>query len=155
MDRTLLTYTAVLLVFASLVSAHCQVPCGIYNDERRLDTMAEDVATIEKAIKQIESLSAAAKADYNQIVRWVNVKDEHADNIADIASWYFLQQRVKPVGREDSHYEAYMHQVTLLHEIMVHSMKTKQSLEMANVGNLEAALQAFRRAYLGEEGSEH
>ena len=49
---------AILIVFltASMVSAHCEVPCGIYDDTMRLDQIAEHVKTIEKSMNQINAL---------------------------------------------------------------------------------------------------
>jgi nickel superoxide dismutase len=154
--RTLILTCSVSLLLVSLVLAHCQVPCGIYDDERRLDTMAEDIITVEKAIKQVKELSGETPPDYNQIVRWIQVKEQHADDIAEIASWYFLQQRVKPVEKSDAKaYEEYMGKLTLLHELMVHSMKVKQSLDESNVVKLNKALKEFRLVYLGEGGHTH
>ena len=155
MRLTILICCAVLFL-ASQVFGHCQVPCGIYNDERRLDTMAEDIVTVEKAIRQVEILSKETPPNYNQIVRWIAAKEDHADDIAEIAGWYFLQQRVKPVDESDGEaYGEYLHQLTLLHEIMVYSMKVKQSLDMANVDSLESALDEFRHAYMGDDDHKH
>jgi nickel superoxide dismutase len=154
--RTAVMIACGLLLVASQVLGHCQIPCGIYDDERRLDTIAEDIVTCEKAMRQVEALSEETEPDYNQIVRWVDVKEQHADNIAEIASWYFLQQRVKPVEKSGSEaYGEYIHQITLLHEIMIYSMKVKQSLDLANVEKLKSALHDFRQAYLGEEMHHH
>lgn len=145
-----------LLFLASQVLGHCQIPCGIYDDERRLDTIAEDIATVEKAMIQVETLSQETPPDYNQIVRWINVKEQHADDIAEIVSWYFLQQRVKPVDQSDKKaYGAYVDQLTLLHEMMVYSTKVKQSFDAANVEKLKSILHDFRHAYLEEEGHKH
>jgi nickel superoxide dismutase len=40
-----------------LVAAHCQVPCGIYNDEARVERLREDAQTIAKAIEQMTELA--------------------------------------------------------------------------------------------------
>ncbi len=66
-------------VFGSLAYCHCQIPCGIYDDEARFASISEHITTIEKSMKEIERLSAEAKPNMNQIVRWVNNKDQHAD----------------------------------------------------------------------------
>jgi len=42
---------------APLVYSHCQIPCGIYDDPARLAMIAENITTIEKAMKSIEELS--------------------------------------------------------------------------------------------------
>lgn len=80
-----------------LVYSHCQVPCGIYDDPARLNKIAENTALVEKAMKTVEELSAQTKPNMNQIVRWVNVKDQHADDTAQIITCYFMAQRIAPV----------------------------------------------------------
>jgi nickel superoxide dismutase len=148
----LLAITAV----APLVYSHCQIPCGIYDDPARLTAIAENITTIEKAMKSIEELSAQQKPNMNQIVRWVNVKDEHAEDIAHIVSYYFMAQRIKPVDKSDAAgYEKYIRQITLLHEMLVYSMKAKQTTDLANVEKLRLLLVDFRNAYLGEQEHSH
>ena len=39
-----------LLIPATLVWAHCQVPCGIYHDDLRLELIGEHIETIEKSM---------------------------------------------------------------------------------------------------------
>jgi nickel superoxide dismutase len=139
---------------APLVYSHCQIPCGIYDDPARLTAIAENITTIEKAMKSIEELSAQQKPNMNQIVRWVNVKDEHAEDIAHIVSYYFMAQRIKPAERSDAAgYEKYIKQLTLLHELIIYSMKAKQTTDLANVEKLRSLLAEFRTSYLG--GQEH
>ncbi|MFZ0034574.1 MAG: superoxide dismutase [Ni] [Sedimentisphaerales bacterium] len=141
---------------APLVYSHCQIPCGIYDDPARLAMIAENITTIEKAMKSIEELSAQQKPNMNQIVRWVNVKDEHAEDIAHIVSYYFMAQRIKPVDKSDAGgYEKYIKQLTLLHEMLVYSMKAKQTTDLANVEKLRSLLTDFRNAYPGEQEHSH
>jgi nickel superoxide dismutase len=141
---------------APLVYSHCQIPCGIYDDPARLAAIAENITTIEKAMKSIEELSAQQKPNMNQIVRWVNVKDEHAEDIAHITSYYFMAQRIKPVDKSDAAgYEKYIRQITLLHEMLVYSMKAKQTTDLANVEKLRLLLVDFRNVYLGEQEHSH
>lgn len=148
------------LVFGSLVYSHCQVPCGIYGDQTRFATLEEHVVTIEKAVKQINELSAETKPNHNQIVRWVNTKEEHADDIAHIVTQYFLAQRVKFPARDDvkAHHE-YVNKLTSLHEILVYAMKTKQATDLENVARLKASLAKFHAVYTGKaehgEGHDH
>ena len=65
---------------------HCQVPCGIYDDAARIVTIHEDIKTIRKSIKKINELSygETSSQSMNQLVRWVNTKEEHAQHIQDI-----------------------------------------------------------------------
>ena len=45
---------AVVLFHAAAagVLAHCQIPCGIYGDELRVQMMAEDIRTIGKTMNE-------------------------------------------------------------------------------------------------------
>ncbi len=99
--RFFLVSMALVLALSSVAFAHCQVPCGIYGDETRLDMLGENITTIGRAMKMILDLSDDAELNHNQIVRWIEAKNHHADDIACIVSWYFLQQRVKPVDETD------------------------------------------------------
>jgi nickel superoxide dismutase len=85
---------------ASNALAHCQIPCGIYDDAARFALLEEHVTTIEKAMKTLEELSAAQSPNYNQIVRWVRNKEHHADEISEIVTRYFMAQRVKPAEKK-------------------------------------------------------
>lgn len=128
--------------------AHCQIPCGIYDDEIRLEMIAEHITTIEKSMKSIIDFSAKKDIDYNQIVRWVNNKETHAGYIQDIVSEYFMDQRVVPVPKSDEKgYAAYVNKLTLLHQLSVYAMKAKQGLDLDNVKKLRELLKSFEEAY--------
>jgi len=153
-DKTvLLIVTACgLLLFAAspTVFSHCEIPCGIYGDPMRLDMMAEHIETIEKSMKQIQELSAAGDKNYNQLVRWIVNKEKHADDFSNIVTQYFMKQRLKPAEQSDQKaYKEYIHKLTLLHKMMVYSMRCKQTTDLANIEKLRSYLGQFRAAYLG------
>ena len=130
--------------------SHCEIPCGIYGDEMRFAMMKEDIATIEKSMNQVIELSKEAKPNYNQIVRWVQNKEHHADKIRDVVTQYFLAQRVKPVlPKGSAEHDAYVNQLTLLHDMIVTSMKCKQTTELSHVEKLKQLVDSFSKAYLG------
>ena len=144
---------AVLLIslIASKAFAHCQIPCGIYDDAARFALLEEHVTTIEKAMKTIEELSAAPSPNYNQIVRWVQNKEHHADELSEIVTHYFMAQRVKPTQKKDEEaYSKYLVELTSLHEMVVYSMKAKQTTDLENVERLRALIKQFKASYLGE-----
>lgn len=149
--------TAALTVLASLclagsAFAHCQIPCGIFEDELRVEAMEEDITTIEKSMREITSLSAKSPVNYNQLVRWVVNKEDHANKIMALVSDYFLSQRVKkPAEATGDEYQTYLTQLTLLHEITVTSMQAKQTTDLAKVEKLRELVGKFRVAYFGEE----
>jgi len=139
------------IVFGSLAYSHCQVPCGIYDDEARFGMIAEHITTIEKSMKLIETLSAESKPNMNQIVRWVNNKDVHADEMSNIITYYFMAQRIKipPEGDTKAH-SAYVKNLTLLHEMLVYTMQTKQTTDLKNVEKLKSLLNQFHESYSGK-----
>jgi nickel superoxide dismutase len=142
---------AALLVLggSTIVLSHCEIPCGIYDDQIRLDMMAEHITTIETAMKQIHGLSQDDNKNYNQLVRWIVNKENHADYLSDIVTQYFMKQRITPVDNsEDQAYHGYIQKLTLLHKLMVYSMKCKQTTDLSNVTKLREYLDQFRSAYL-------
>ena len=139
------------MIFGTLAYSHCQVPCGIYGDDARFDEIAEHITTIEKSMKLIEELTAQEPVNANQIVRWVNNKEKHADEISQIVTYYFMAQRVKlPAAGDTKAYNEYVKKLTLLHEMLVYAMKTKQTTDPANAEKLKVALEKFHQAYTAE-----
>jgi nickel superoxide dismutase len=136
-------------------SAHCEVPCGIYDDSTRFVMIAEDVKTIEKAMNEITTLSKAGDLNYNQIVRWVNTKEEHAQKILDICSQYFLSQRIKSAEPTDTAFAGYQNKITLLHQIMLAAIRSKQTTDLANPAKITELAEKFRTAYFGMDGHAH
>lgn len=127
-------------VLATLVRAHCQIPCGIYDDQMRIEMMKEHVTTIEKSMKKI-----AESPNQNQAVRWVLNKEQHADELSEIVTYYFMAQRIKP-DTED-----YALKLSQLHELLIYSMKSKQTTDLANVEKMTELIHAFEHSYLGEK----
>ena len=138
-------------VCVSITYSHCQVPCGIYGDQMRFDILAEHITTIEKSMKQIAGLSKHDKPDMNQIVRWVENKDKHADEMSQIITYYFMAQRIKlPAEGDLQAHDRYLKQLTCSHQILVYSMKAKQTTELSTVEKLRSLLAEFHQAYFGK-----
>jgi nickel superoxide dismutase len=138
------------------VFAHCEIPCGIYGDEQRIEAIGEHITTIEKSMKQVIALTQDEAVNYNQLVRWVMNKETHAEYLQEIVFQYFMTQRVKPVDESDKDaHEAYVNQLTLLHSMVVHAMKAKQTTDLQHVEMLRNLLSDFKAAYFGEDVSTH
>ncbi len=137
----------IFLFSPKIASAHCEIPCGIYEDSLRIALIKEDVKTIAKSMNKIIELSNAAKPNYNQIVRWVNNKDEHAVKIQQIVWQYFLTQRLKLKDRTAAEQSKYYKQLELLHKMSVFAMKCKQTTDLAYTEKLLKALDEFARLY--------
>lgn len=147
---TVLTLSAI----AGHVAAHCEVPCGIYADQRRFESMLEDHDTIAKAILQIHEISGemseGAKPDLvNQSVRWVMTKEDHATRIQHTIAQYFMTQRLKA---DKPNYDK---SLKAAHAVMVAAMKCKQAADPATSGALKKSILDLYRAYEGKEPSFH
>jgi nickel superoxide dismutase len=126
-------------IFISNAQSHCEIPCGIYDDEARMDLILEHASTIEKSMMQITELEKADNA--NQLVRWVNNKEEHATELQHIVTQYFMTQRIKFDSPD------YDKKLAALHKMLVYSMKCKQTVDLANVEMLRQAADEFRQLY--------
>ena len=145
MKKISISFIIGLLLFVFFISnsgAHCEIPCGIYDDELRAKLIAEHAGTIEKSMKQIMSLSKDP-ANSNQLVRWVTNKETHATEIQHIVSQYFMTQRIKP-GQEK-----YTEKLTVLHQMLLAAMKCKQTTDVSHVNNLRTLLKKFEVLYFG------
>lgn len=126
------------------LAAHCEVPCGIYDDGARFTELKEDQSTIAKAIAQIVELSGTRDANgHNQLARWVATKETHATNAQHIVAQYFMTQKIKSAD------EHYVDKLTAAHGVMVAAMKCKQSADPATAVALKVAIAKFETAYVG------
>lgn len=97
------------------------------------------------------------------MVRWVRNKDEHADNLSEIATYYFMVQRVtsteppspeqgswlRRLNKNDAgKYEKYVREITLLHQLIYHAMKAKQTTDLEAINKLRDLLKQFQTSYL-------
>ena len=149
-------------LFIVSILAHCQVPCGIYDDKARLISMLEDTETIRKAVNEIEHIYADHQPlkpnDYNQIVRWVNTKEDHASNIIKTLTEYFILQvsffsfflpikdfltEIKRVNIGESE------KLVDYHTAMKYSLLCKQTVEIKKVDQLAQQILKLGRKYYG------
>lgn len=128
------------------VSAHCQVPCGIFDDDNVIGSLRTDLATIAKACNEIDTLSKDPAANAHQITRWVTNKESHAQDIQEKILNYFLAQRLK-LPETDADKAAYAEKLTLCHQVIVAAMKCKQSTDAANVEKLTGLLDSFAKHF--------
>ena len=145
-----LKISIIINLFHIYLFAHCQIPCGIYSDAMQIIQIKEDLRTIEKSITMIGKLSEKSNVQsINQINRWITSKEEHAQNIQDIISQYFLTQRIKPSSKN------YENELITLHQLLVSVMKCKQSVNNENVKKSNELLNDFSEYYFDEHGLKH
>ena len=131
-----------VLLLPNPLHAHCQIPCGIYDDYARVLLMLEDATTIEKSAQLIAEL--AGKSDpqsQNQLVRWVMNKEKHAQNIIATISDYFLTQRVKPEQKD------YAERLKKHHAVIIAAMQAKQNADLKYAKSLKESIAALAAYY--------
>ena len=130
-----------LLFMASSAAGHCEIPCGIYDDEARMGLLAEHIATMEKSMKTNTDLQNTQPLNYNQLVRWIMNKENHADAFQEIVSRYFMTQRIK------TDMNNYNKILTVLHRMLVYAMKCKQTTDLSHIETLRTLLKELQTLY--------
>jgi nickel superoxide dismutase len=151
MKKTFITFLGILFItpiFKAL--GHCEIPCGIYDDSVRIELIREHIRTVEKAMNKIMELQKKDEINYNQLVRWINNKEEHAVKIQDIVSHYFLHQRIKYTKENENGRNLYIDQLTVLHQLLVYAMKSKQTTALDNIQKMRALVDEFEKLYFHE-----
>jgi nickel superoxide dismutase len=121
--------------------SHCEIPCGIYDDRMRIQMIDEHIATIEKSMKEIVKLQEEKPINYNQMVRWIVNKEDHANQLQEIVSQYFMTQRIKTDAKD------YEKKVAVLHQLLVYAMKCKQTTDLSHTQKLRELLKQFEGLY--------
>jgi len=120
---------------STVVRAHCDIPCGIY-DPAQAQLAARTVARMVELIGQIDA-SSSAVADRNKFVRCVQVKEQHAElvkrEVQVIWSDYFKPEHL--VANPDLH--------TKVWNILKLAGKNKQSIDADAAAQLETAVKEF------------
>ncbi|MFC1523461.1 superoxide dismutase [Ni] [Thermodesulfobacteriota bacterium] len=137
-----------LAFFALLVNhaaAHCEIPCGIYDDEARIVLIREHIATIEKSMHQIKLLENEKNHQSTQLIRWVMNKEQHANELQKIVTQYFMTQRIKLNAKN------YEKKLNLLHQMLLFSMKCKQIVDQNNIDTLRNLVNEFNALYFDKK----
>lgn len=123
------------------VLAHCEIPCGIYDDAMRVSMLKEHAVTIEKSMNTIMDLEKDKDKNMNQLVRWIMNKEDHANQFQEIVSQYFLTQRIGLDSKD------YSQKVEVLHKMLVYAMRCKQSTDTEHVQTLRELINEFEDLY--------
>jgi nickel superoxide dismutase len=142
--QILIIIMAIIFALAANASAHCEIPCGIYDDQARINLIKEHIGTIEKSMTQIVALEKEAPHNSNQLVRWIMNKEDHANQLQEIVTQYFMTQRIK---LDAPNYEK---KLSLLHQMLIVSMKCKQTTDTENTDQLKKIVNEFEALYFAK-----
>ena len=124
-----------LLAPTTVVHAHCDVPCGIY-DPAGAQLAAKTVTKMVDLLGQIDA-GSSAPADRNKFIRCVTVKEQHAEivkhEVQVIWSDYFKPEHL--AANPDLH--------TKVWNILKLAGKNKQNIDAEAATQLEAAVKEF------------
>lgn len=132
------------------VSAHCDIPCGIY-DPALAQTAAQTVVRMHQLIADLKHPDAgASKADHdayhNSLTRYITVKEEHAElckhEVRIIWADYFKPEHLD--ANPDLH--------TNVWNILKLGSKVRQTVDAAAADELLAAVQEFAEAFWKSKG---
>ena len=150
-----LNYLLILVfILSTQLYAHCQIPCGVYDDTMRIKMIEEHTLTILKSMNYIDA-NQGDLLNQNQVTRWIISKEQHAQEIQDIVSEYFLTQRIKLKDDSKENQDLYHAQLTALHNVMVDAMKCKQTTDTKNTTSLLENLDRFVNLYFDDHGKKH
>jgi nickel superoxide dismutase len=143
MKKTIMIAALVVCILlpAVTVFSHCEIPCGIYDDAMRIKMIREHITTIEKSMMTIQAMEKEKDHNANQLIRWVMNKDEHASQLQEIVTQYFMTQRIKPEAKQ------YSKEIEALHQMLIYSMKCKQTTDLSNVEKLKSLVTDFEKLY--------
>jgi nickel superoxide dismutase len=122
-----------LLRPATIVQAHCDIPCGIYDPAEAL-LAAKTVARMVELINGLEGRDTATR---NKFARCVAVKEQHAEKVKReiqiIWSDYFKPEHLEAIP--DLHSRVW--------NLLKLAGKNKQSVDAEAASQLVAAVQEF------------
>ncbi len=127
-----------LLVTGSSLSAHCQMPCGIYHDDMVFDQIDQYGETMYKGIAVMNDSKFSTVKERNEFVRWTLEKDQASDEVASIITKYFLQQKIKP-GEPDT-----AKRLESAHRLLFLLVAIKQNTDLSFVNEFTEEWEKFK-----------
>lgn len=123
------------------LSAHCQMPCGIYHDDLVFSQIDQFVETMYKGLTVLSENKFASLHDKNEFIRWVYLKEKMCDDTADLFLTYFLQQKIKP-GAEDT-----VKKVNSLHKLVFMLVGIKQHIDLQMILDFNLEWEIFKHMF--------
>lgn len=138
MKKFLLVGLCAIATWTTDLSAHCQMPCGIYHDDMVYDQIDQFVETVYKGITVLNESKFSTVKEKNEFVRWVGQKEKCCNEAADLITIYFLQQKIKP-GEDDT-----VKRLVSAHNLLFLMVAIKQNTDLEYVKQFNAEWEKFK-----------
>lgn len=125
------------------LSGHCQMPCGIYDDQMVYDQINQYYLTMFKGVKALKNNKFQTDEEKNHFVRWVMTKDRLSDEVAMVITTYFLQQKILPI--EDN-----TELLKSLHRLLFLLVAIKQNVDINIVKDFGKEWEKFKTSFSPE-----
>ncbi len=133
------------VLFHGQLSAHCQMPCGIYHDDMVYDLIDQYVETMYKGISVINNNKFTTPKEKNEFIRWVMEKDKASDQMAKLITEYFLQQKIK-AGEDDT-----VKRLVSAHQLLFLLVAIKQNTNLELVKTFSTEWDKFKLMFHRED----
>lgn len=125
----------------SSLKGHCQMPCGIFYDGVVFDQVDQYIETMVKAVNVLQSNQFKTTQDRNTFVRWVIQKENNSNEISNLISTYFLQQKIK-LGEENT-----VNRLVSAHKLLVYLVQIKQSVDGEAINRFYEEWENFKQFF--------
>lgn len=132
---------ASLLCQSHPLSAHCQMPCGIYHDEMVFNQIDQYIETMYKGITELKNSKFATPFERNNFIRWVELKEKASDEMANLITEYFLQQKIKP-GEPDT-----VKRLVSAHKMLFELTAIKQNVDLKMIESFADEWENFKQMF--------
>lgn len=125
---------------ASLM-AHCQMPCGIYHDEMVFNQIDQYIETMYKGITELKNSQFSTPFERNNFIRWVVLKENASNEMANLITEYFLQQKIKP-GEADT-----AKRLVSAHKMLFQLTAIKQNVNIKMIEDFADEWESFKQMF--------
>lgn len=138
MNKKYFALSLCLITAPIILSAHCQMPCGIYHDDMVFDQIDQYVETMYKGMSMLRNSKFDDADSRNTFVRWVALKEKLSDDTAQLLMEYFLQQKIKP-GEPDT-----AKRLESVHKMLFLIVKVKQNTDRKVIEEFNDVWEKFK-----------
>lgn len=139
--NALLIGIAAFICRTGSLTAHCQMPCGIYHDEMVFNQIDQYIETMYKGITELKNSKFSNPLERNNFMRWVILKETASNEMANLITEYFLQQKIKP-GEPDT-----AKRLVSAHKMLFELTAIKQNVDLKMIEDFADEWENFKQMF--------